>query len=83
MRDLSVFDDEYFYFIIHPWSNSYIDNVLPVWKECSRVLKKNGILISGFGNPLEYIFDLGELEKGNFVMKHKMNLYIHQLLQRL
>lgn len=72
MKDLSVFDDEYFDLIIHPWSNGFVDNVLPVWQECSRVLKKNGILIAGFGNPIEYIFDLGELMKGNFVVKHKI-----------
>jgi SAM-dependent methyltransferase len=72
MKDLSVFDDEYFDFIIHPWSNGYVNTVLPVWKECARVLKKNGILIAGFGNPLEYIFDLSELDKGNFVVKHKI-----------
>lgn len=72
MKDLSVFDDEYFDFIIHPWSNCYVDTVLPVWKESSRVLKKNGILIAGFANPIEYIFDLGELEKGDFVVKHKI-----------
>lgn len=72
MKDLSVFEDEYFDLIIHPWSNSYVDNVLPVWNECSRVLKKKGILIAGFGNPIEYIFDLGEMEKGNLVVKHKI-----------
>lgn len=72
MRDLSVFEDDHFDLIIHPWSNGYVDNVIPVWNECSRVLKKNGILIAGFGNPIEYIFDLGELEKGNFVVKHKI-----------
>lgn len=72
MRDLSVFEDEYFDFIIHPWSNGYVDNVLPVWKECSRILKKGGVLIAGFGNPIEYIFDLGELNKGNLVVRHKI-----------
>lgn len=72
MKNLAVFEEEYFDLIIHPWSNGYIDNVLPVWKECSRVLKKNGILLSGFGNPIEYIFDAGELEKGNFTVKHKI-----------
>lgn len=72
MKDLSVFNDEYFDFIIHPWSNGYVDNVLPVWKECARVLKKNGTLIAGFGNPIEYIFDVKELEEGNFVVKHKI-----------
>ena len=72
MKDLSVFDNESFDFIIHPWSNCYVDNILPVWKECARVLKKNGVLISGFANPVEHIFDLGELEKGNLVVKHKI-----------
>lgn len=48
MKDLSAFDDEYFDFIIHPWSNGYVETVLPVWNECSRVLKKNGTLIAGF-----------------------------------
>ena len=66
MQDLSAFEDEYFDCIVHPWSNGYIDDVLPVWRECARVLKKNGILLSGFGNPIEYIFDVGKLEQGIF-----------------
>ncbi len=64
MQDLSVFEDEYFDCIIHPWSNGFVDDVLPVWRECARVLKRNGVLLSGFGNPIEYIFDVGKLEKG-------------------
>ena len=44
MQDLSVFEDESFDCIVHPWSNGYIDDVRPVWKECARVLKKNGLL---------------------------------------
>lgn len=66
MQDLSVFEDEYFDCIVHPWSNGYIDDILPVWRECSRVIKKNGILLSGFGNPIEHIFDAGKLEQGVF-----------------
>lgn len=66
MQDLSMFGDGYFDCIIHPWSNGYIDDILPVWRECARVLKKNGILLSGFGNPIEYIFDVGKLEQGIF-----------------
>lgn len=72
MKNVSIFEDEYFDLIIHPWSNGYVENVLPVWQECSRVLKRDGILMSGFGNPIEYIFDIGELEKGNFIVKHKI-----------
>lgn len=40
MRDLSVFADESFDIIVHPWSNGCVDNVLPVWLEAYRVLKK-------------------------------------------
>jgi len=72
MRDLSAFEDEAFDLIIHPWSNSYVESVLPVWKEAYRVLKKGGSLISGFGNPVEYIFDLRSLESGEFVVKHSI-----------
>lgn len=64
MQDLSVFEDESFDLIVHPWSNGYVDDVRPVWKECARVLKKRGTLLSGFGNPIEYIFDVGKLERG-------------------
>lgn len=72
MKDLSVFKDETFDLIIHPWSNVYIDDVLPVWKEAYRILSKGGILISGFGNPVEYIFDLKALNEGNFVVRHQL-----------
>lgn len=72
MRNLSFFQNEYFDFIVHPWSNSYVDTVLPVWKECARILKKKGTLIAGFGNPIEYIFDLKELNNGNFVVRHEI-----------
>lgn len=73
MRDLSRFEDEYFDFIFHPVSNLFIDNVEKVWKECYRVLKHGGTLISGFCNPLTYIFDLYEWEKNNqLVVKNRI-----------
>lgn len=72
MQDLSAFKDETFDCIVHPWSNGYIDNVLPVWKECARVLKKNGLLLSGFGNPIEYIFDSGKIDQGILEVKNSV-----------
>jgi SAM-dependent methyltransferase len=72
MRDLSVFENDSFDVIVHPWSNVFIDDVLPVWKEAYRVLKKGGILISGFGNPIEYIFDLDKMNAGELVVRHKI-----------
>lgn len=72
MQDLSAFADESFDLVINPWSNSYIDNVLPVWKECARILKKSGILIAGFGNGVESIFDPVKLEQGELSVKYKL-----------
>lgn len=63
MQDLSVFEAETFELIIHPVSNCFIDDVLPVWRECYRVLKSNGSLLSGFVNPLNYMLDWEEAER--------------------
>lgn len=66
MKDLSVFEDDSFDLIIHPWSNGYVDDVHPVWRECARVLKKGGRLLSGFGNPLICMFSDEKLSQGIF-----------------
>ena len=72
MQDLSCFRDDTFDLIVHPWSNCFIDSVMPVWKESYRVLKKGGSVLSGFGNPLSYIFDLKEFNSGNLVVRHSI-----------
>lgn len=54
------FGDETFDLIFHPVSNCYVEDVLPIWKECYRVLKKGGILVAGLDNGINYIFDEDE-----------------------
>lgn len=54
------FEDESFDLIFHPVSNCYVEDVLPIWKECFRVLKKGGILLSGLDNGFNYLFDEDE-----------------------
>lgn len=49
--------DETFDLIFHPVSNSYIEDVLPLWRECYRVLKRGGILLAGLENGINYVFD--------------------------
>ncbi|MDU4889593.1 MAG: methyltransferase domain-containing protein [Clostridium sp.] len=56
------FEDESFDLIFHPVSNCYVEDVLPIWKECFRVLKKGGILLSGLDNGFNYLFDENETE---------------------
>ena len=72
MADLSVFADESFDLIIHPVSNTFVPDVKPVWKEAYRVLRKGGAMLSGFTNPINYIFDDEEYDKGNLVVRHKL-----------
>ncbi len=63
MADLSIFDDESFDLIFHPVSNVFSESISPVWKECFRVLKKGGRLLSGFMNPMFFLFDHEEAEE--------------------
>lgn len=51
------FDDETFDIIFHPVSNCYIEDVFPVWNECYRVLKKGGVLLAGFDNGMNFLFE--------------------------
>jgi SAM-dependent methyltransferase len=57
MAEPLPFEDESFDLIFHPVSNCYIEEVIPVWKECYRILKKGGILLAGFDNGFNYLFD--------------------------
>jgi ubiquinone/menaquinone biosynthesis C-methylase UbiE len=64
MRDLSIFADESFDFIFHPVSNLFIHEIRPVWKEACRVLCHGGTMLAGFMNPVFYLFDWNDMEKG-------------------
>ena len=65
MQNLSCFADQTFDLIIHPVSNCFIDDILPVWKESFRVLKRNGKILSGFCNPILYMIDWEKADKAN------------------
>lgn len=54
------FEDGEFDMIFHPVSNCYIREVRPVWKECRRVLKKGGFLLSGMDHYINYMVDNDE-----------------------
>ena len=56
------FDNESFDLIFHPVSNCYIREVKPVWRECWRVLKPGGLLLSGVDNSINFIVDEDERE---------------------
>lgn len=55
------FEDDTFDMIFNPVSTCYIEEVGPLWKECARIVKKGGVLMTGIDNGINYIVD-GEAE---------------------
>lgn len=72
MRDLSAFPDRSFALVFHPCSNAFVPDVRPVWREAFRVLRPGGVLLAGFTNPVEYLFDAVAYEKGELIVRHAL-----------
>lgn len=49
------FEDGSFDLIFHPVSNVYVETVAGIWRECFRVLRKGGRLLSGLDNGTNFI----------------------------
>jgi len=73
MRDLQMFANGSFDLIVHPVSNLFIPDIQPVWEESFRVLQPGGAMLSGFNNPVRYLFDL-ELEEKEKILQVKYAL---------
>ena len=65
MRDLSQFPDNHFLLVFHPVSNIFVPEITSMWKEVYRVLQPGGVLLSGFSNPINYIFDFHKIDLEN------------------
>ena len=61
--DLSIFANESFDLVFNPVSTVFMQDVRTVWKECYRVLRRGGILMTGSMNPVHYIFDLYKMDE--------------------
>lgn len=72
MADLGAFADASFDLVFHPCSNTYVPDVRPVWREAHRVLRKGGVLLAGFTNPAQFIFDEKAGERGEVFVRHAL-----------
>ena len=81
MADLSVFGDASFDLVVNPVSTLFVPDVGQVWRECRRVLVSHGVLITGFMNPDEFVFDPDALdERGEFVVRYPLPYIEHETL---
>jgi SAM-dependent methyltransferase len=81
MADLSAFEDGSFELIFNPPSTLFIPGLEPVWRECYRVLQAGGVLMPGFMNPDEFIFDPVTLDnEGALVVKYPLPYAEHETL---
>ena len=72
MANLSVFASESFDLIVQPCSNCFVPDVRPVWRECARVLRRGGVLLAGFANPVRYLFDDERMQNGSLEVRHSI-----------
>ena len=83
MADLSAFEDESFDLVFNPPSTLFVPDLEPVWRECYRVLRVGGVLMTGFMNPDEFIFDDVALDdEGAFVVKYSLPYVEHETLSQ-
>jgi SAM-dependent methyltransferase len=73
MADLSVFRDETYDIVVNPVSSCFVPDVHPVWAGTFRVLRPGGCLLSGFNNPIVYMFDQQTAaETGRLEVTHRL-----------
>jgi len=72
MAAMEMFDDNQFDLVLNPCSVIFCDAVKPIWREVFRVLAPGGRLVTGFINPLWYVFDAAKMDKGKLKARHKI-----------
>ena len=66
------FADASFDMIFHPVSNCYIEDILPLWRECARVIRPGGILMMAFVKEEFFMFDPDFKNEDFLISRHTL-----------
>ena len=81
MADLTRFPPMSFDLVVNPVSTLFTSDVRAVWRQCHRVLRPGGALLTGFMNPDEFVFDAEALDHdGTFVVRYPLPYVEHETL---
>lgn len=66
------FPDNSFDMIFHPVSNCYIEDILPLWRDCARVIRPGGILMMAFVKEEFFLFDPDFKNEDFLISRHTL-----------
>lgn len=66
------FEDNSFDIIFNPISNCYIGDIIPMWSECSRVIKTGGVLMMAFVKEEHFMFDPDFKNEDFLISRHPL-----------
>ncbi len=72
MASMPQVEEASFDLVINPCSVIFCADVRPVWAEAYRVLKPGGRFITGFINPIYYLFDAAKMDRGKLKARNKI-----------
>lgn len=66
------FAGQSFDMIFHPVANCYIEDILPLWQECARVIRKGGILMMAFVKEEHFMFEPDFQNEDFLITRHSL-----------
>ena len=66
------FANSSFDMIFNPISNCYIEDILPMWKECARVIRTGGILMMAFVKEELFLFEPDFKKEDVLISRHPL-----------
>ncbi|MCH5263086.1 MAG: class I SAM-dependent methyltransferase [Lachnospiraceae bacterium] len=66
------FADNSFDMIFNPISNCYIEDIMPMWSECARVIKSGGVLMMAFVKEEHFLFEPDFRNEDFLISRHSL-----------